>query len=770
MIEITFDTSDGFVYDSGIEFVDSTIRLISPDSGRQALYFLVDLTSSVVAAEADWTSSVDIPVDVWVEEPSLDTVRDHQYEFNLGTLWDALRGHSGKVYIGMVLGGTIPVMQKTAPFDPVGYWNFNDGLVSESRNQGLDGINYGATSVDTNRGQGFSFVDGDYISFGNPAELRLESDMTLAFWIYPRSFAARQSVLHKAYGGEMSIVLETNGTLSYYYGTDGGDSTPYQGINSDTAVALNQYTHVALIRNLTDMTLHWVINNRERAQIAALYDYATPSPNNLVIGKGYEGNFDGVLDELVIYDKALEVGDISLLRADSYIRVVDEAVGQMIVSEIRIHLKNVWVPGNVIKESAYAYKGSDVRDTLIRVERIPEAVENFANVTLSADRELLPYIVADPRPEYLDLIVGLPRSQENLFVYINDSFDADWESDGLLGSAMDSRTVSGISSTGISQGESSWILQSGCIISASLSPELESVTLMCVIRKTSLDSADKAYFSLRVGGVVVDIDIDDEDEFLRIKEKVIRKPRFPWTTDYITLKIVSTPTSIRVILFDRMICKMDPSPHMGEAELTLAADCECQLKSFYFGPLSDGEAETVNPESRLIVAGVVSCTGEMYLAGNQRMESIGDLYMVSDNIYLNKEVYAKYPGMYLDDPVLFGIHDTVSGQEHLYYGSKSSYEIYRYDGEYWSLYLEARLFSIWRSLHTEGLVVQLPDEDAIKIHLFKREDGLLTFRKYIAFTGLPDSDYLFEPTLDRRISQKTAPWVWAADTSLEGPA
>ena len=769
MIEITFDTSDGFIYDPGIEFVSSSIRLISPDSERQAIYFPVVLSSSVIAAEAEWLSSYPVLIDIWTDEPSLSDVRNHTYSYNLSNIWELLSQHTGTVYIGMVLGGTVPELRSTAPYNPVAYWNFNEGSLIESNLKGLDGTNYGAESVETNRGQGFSFLSGNYISFGNPSELQIINDQSISFWLYPRSFSVRSSIIHKAYGGELSIVLETDGTLSYYYGTSGTDGVPYQGFNSSISLELNKFTHVTIIRDLENMLLTWVINNIETAQTPALYDFATISTNNLLLGIGYENDFDGIIDELIIYDKALDVSDVKLIRSGTYTGVVEIPVGQMTVSSIKIFLENVWVPGNVISEKAYAYKGSDQRDTLLRLPKISEATENFSNVTFSADREILSYIIAYPSPDYLDIIIGLPKTQENLFLYVNDSLNSDWVANDLLGVAMDSNTITGITCSEVSKGSSSWILNNNSSIKGNISPEYETVTFYAVLRKTSLSAEDKAYFIISIGNFHFNLVIDDTTDFFNYKGNSIRKPNFPWTTNYIPIKIIFSPTNTKFLLYDQVLFIEKYIEHLGTMSLKVVSETECQLKSLYFGPLSDDEIESVNPDIKLIATGIISCTGELYLAGNQKMESIGNMYIMSDNIYLDKELYAKIPGKFLSDPVLFGIRDSVSGEEHLYYGSKTEYEIYRYDGEYWSLYLEARLFSIWRSLHTEGLLVQLPDESSIKIHLFKRENGKLVFRKYISFTGLPEENYLFEPTLDRRISQKTAPWVWAAVESLNGP-
>ena len=58
-------------------------------------------------------------------------------------------------------------------------------------------------------------------------------------WVKPYNFSARRNFYDRAYGGEGTITQETNGALTYFWGTNGGNSTPYQGFNSVSALVLN---------------------------------------------------------------------------------------------------------------------------------------------------------------------------------------------------------------------------------------------------------------------------------------------------------------------------------------------------------------------------------------------------------------------------------------------------------------------------------------------------------------------------------------------------
>jgi hypothetical protein len=144
----------------------------------------------------------------------------------------------------------------------------------------------------------------DYIALGNLAQLQITGDMTIEMWLKPDNFSARRNPYAKAYGGEGTITQEMDGTLSFYYGTDGGNSSPYQGFNSVASLNLNQWNHIAIVRDLTNMQLYWYINGVLTSQTPASYATATAGGNTAYIGAGYVSNYDGQIDELRIWDAA----------------------------------------------------------------------------------------------------------------------------------------------------------------------------------------------------------------------------------------------------------------------------------------------------------------------------------------------------------------------------------------------------------------------------------------------------------------------------------
>jgi hypothetical protein len=163
---------------------------------------------------------------------------------------------------------------------------------------------------DSNRG---------YVNLGNPTDLQITGDQTIAMWIKPQQLYNRQNPYAKAYGGEGTITLETSGSFSYYYGQGGGNTSPYQGFGSGTGTATaGNWVHIAIVRDLTSGQLRWYEDGGLANQAAAVYNPATVSSLDAIIVEGYVSNFWGYIDELHIFNASLSVTEINRLRDYTY--------------------------------------------------------------------------------------------------------------------------------------------------------------------------------------------------------------------------------------------------------------------------------------------------------------------------------------------------------------------------------------------------------------------------------------------------------------------
>ena len=118
----------------------------------------------------------------------------------------------------------------------------------------------------------------------------------------------RRNPIAKAWGGEGTITIETDGTVSYFYGITGNnsglDGTTSQGISTIQPIPIGKWTHLALVRDLDVLKLQWFINGELDNEDAALFPAATAGANPLLIGQGYVENILGDMDEVRIWNVA----------------------------------------------------------------------------------------------------------------------------------------------------------------------------------------------------------------------------------------------------------------------------------------------------------------------------------------------------------------------------------------------------------------------------------------------------------------------------------
>jgi len=189
----------------------------------------------------------------------------------------------------------------------------------------------------------FDGSDG-HVAVDNSPALQITGDQTIEMWIKPTVLGGkRQNPFDKAYAGEGSITLEPNGTLNYYYGTFGGAGDPFTHISSETKIVIDDWTHIAIVRDLTNRTLHWYINGIESGRMVAEFAAAKKGTSSVFIGNGYAGRFTGLIDEVRLWNRA---------RSQVEIR---QAMNQRLIGD-ESGLAGYWrfdeTTGNVINDSS----------------------------------------------------------------------------------------------------------------------------------------------------------------------------------------------------------------------------------------------------------------------------------------------------------------------------------------------------------------------------------------------------------------------------------
>jgi hypothetical protein len=187
--------------------------------------------------------------------------------------------------------------------------NGNNGSLSGSINQGTPGT-LGTTA--------YSF-DGsdDAVTVTDSPELNLTDSLTISMWINPNNLSAqRENPIHKAYGGEFSLVLEdTAGTMNTYFGSAGENSSPYANNRWTDVASDNTWTHLCWVRDndAQEVRLYKNGTNWSKNKTNTEWETTSASNNDMQIGSGYTNTFDGSISEVRLYNRALTPSEIQYL-------------------------------------------------------------------------------------------------------------------------------------------------------------------------------------------------------------------------------------------------------------------------------------------------------------------------------------------------------------------------------------------------------------------------------------------------------------------------
>ncbi|MFZ2146404.1 MAG: LamG-like jellyroll fold domain-containing protein [Sedimentisphaerales bacterium] len=203
---------------------------------------------------------------------------------------------------------------------PVAHWTLDDGegtIAADSSGNGFDGILMGdpqwAIGV---LGGALDFDgDGDYVDCGTNATINgLNEAITASAWINIRSVTtAWMTVMAK--GENAWRIAVNNLTTGMHFGFSGGDRG-WQAANSATELPLSEWHHVAATYDL---------QNGGRIYIDGIEDGSNPDLGGVqmnempfLIGENPEATgrfFDGLIDDVRIYGRALSADEVSELTA-----------------------------------------------------------------------------------------------------------------------------------------------------------------------------------------------------------------------------------------------------------------------------------------------------------------------------------------------------------------------------------------------------------------------------------------------------------------------
>lgn len=225
-----------------------------------------------------------------------------------------------------------PVKSSAPGSGPVGFWKFDEGsgwVINDSSGSGNGGFTKnGPTWTSGKFGAALSFdkVD-DYVNLGSNSSLDNLINFTWSAWINPRSYGEgdRGRIMGKSTPGgfERALYLDNAsgdgvvGTLYFNLNDSAGRSNLTYSVNN--TIKLNTWQHVAVTFSYsTDKKPHLYLNGREVTYSKQTTLTALPwndSPYYLIVGnrENTDRTFDGIIDEVQVYNRALTSTEIARL-------------------------------------------------------------------------------------------------------------------------------------------------------------------------------------------------------------------------------------------------------------------------------------------------------------------------------------------------------------------------------------------------------------------------------------------------------------------------
>ena len=172
-----------------------------------------------------------------------------------------------------------------------------------------DGTNNGATPNVTgkiNTAYDFVAANTDYISLGNPANLKITGNITISLWVYLDGTASTNRFVAK--GNSYFFWFSGDNGLGYFAIDLDGGAVPNSG--TSTTDIRGGWHHVVGVNDGTNLKIY--IDGTEESTDTTGGGIVT-NDTNVEFGRNVGGSeyFDGKLDEIGIWDRALSDNEIS---------------------------------------------------------------------------------------------------------------------------------------------------------------------------------------------------------------------------------------------------------------------------------------------------------------------------------------------------------------------------------------------------------------------------------------------------------------------------
>jgi concanavalin A-like lectin/glucanase superfamily protein len=251
----------------------------------------------------------------------------------------------------------------------IAHWDFNEnsGIMLQDTINANNGDIHGCQWTKGIEGSALYF-DGtnDYVEIQNNQELQITGDLTITIWIKPTGSGNNAPLIVKNIPGSTGkgygLYIDNDNTLVGKIGSSGSRNIYY-----NTPIKNDIWTHITLVNE--DGKKNKIYINGILAQVTIDESLLETDDYNLKIGGDDEssrGYFNGIMDEIVLYDYALTQDEIFKLNPLIDKKIVsywsfDESYGNKVVDLINNNNGTLYGPIRVkgIVENAIEFDGID---------------------------------------------------------------------------------------------------------------------------------------------------------------------------------------------------------------------------------------------------------------------------------------------------------------------------------------------------------------------------------------------------------------------------
>ncbi len=165
-----------------------------------------------------------------------------------------------------------------------------------------------------------SFADSDdYLTIPNSSSLQIIDDLTISLWVNPTTVNNESCVLvDKDFGGEFSLVLEMDGSVSLYQGTSQSSGSYFCATAIPSGGIVNdEWQHIIVTREMDTRNIKGYVNgtlvNTVEYPEDSAYSPPVATTSPVKIAAGFTNDFNGVIDDVRIYAEALTQDQIDTI-------------------------------------------------------------------------------------------------------------------------------------------------------------------------------------------------------------------------------------------------------------------------------------------------------------------------------------------------------------------------------------------------------------------------------------------------------------------------